>query len=370
LTQVGKDFDGKTWKGSGMLKKATGNPEFSWLEKYPGGRMCKVAATYASSGQVDISVTGNSTSIAYILTPGDTVMNFRTGERMLVSSIQSATTFRVVANGRAFGSSPAVAGAAEDTLLITGNVNEENSAPRALNATRTEKETNYTQIFRTTYGVSNTEEASDLYGGKDLETQCREMGVQHGLDIERAFWLGEKKIVTDTTLSTQGKPMRQTGGILEFLSAGNSYVQNQDGPLTAPDMELFLGEGSAFQSSEERYLFAGSKVLRSINEIARGQLVTKMEDKSYGVSIQQWRSSFGTINIVTNPAVFVGDFAGYGFLLDMSCFAYRYMNTRDTHINTNIQPNGLDGRVDEFFTECGLERSMAPKCALLKGVEA
>lgn len=27
LTNVGKTWDGKTWKGSGMLKQATGNPE-------------------------------------------------------------------------------------------------------------------------------------------------------------------------------------------------------------------------------------------------------------------------------------------------------------------------------------------------------
>ncbi|MCK9369580.1 hypothetical protein M0R04_06705 [Candidatus Dojkabacteria bacterium] len=31
LTNVGKVFDGKAWKGSGMLKAPTGNPEFSWF---------------------------------------------------------------------------------------------------------------------------------------------------------------------------------------------------------------------------------------------------------------------------------------------------------------------------------------------------
>lgn len=28
LTNVGKTYDGKAWKGSGMMKRATGNPEF------------------------------------------------------------------------------------------------------------------------------------------------------------------------------------------------------------------------------------------------------------------------------------------------------------------------------------------------------
>jgi hypothetical protein len=31
MTNVGKVWDGKAWKGSGMLKRATGNPEFKWF---------------------------------------------------------------------------------------------------------------------------------------------------------------------------------------------------------------------------------------------------------------------------------------------------------------------------------------------------
>jgi hypothetical protein len=31
LTNVGKVYDGKSWSGSGMMKAATGNPEFSWF---------------------------------------------------------------------------------------------------------------------------------------------------------------------------------------------------------------------------------------------------------------------------------------------------------------------------------------------------
>jgi hypothetical protein len=32
LTNVGKVWDGKAWKGYGMLKRATGNPEFKWFD--------------------------------------------------------------------------------------------------------------------------------------------------------------------------------------------------------------------------------------------------------------------------------------------------------------------------------------------------
>jgi len=33
LTNVGKVPDGKAWKGEGMLKRVTGNPEFKWFDK-------------------------------------------------------------------------------------------------------------------------------------------------------------------------------------------------------------------------------------------------------------------------------------------------------------------------------------------------
>lgn len=33
LSNVGKVWDGKAWKGSGMLKRATGNPEFKWFKQ-------------------------------------------------------------------------------------------------------------------------------------------------------------------------------------------------------------------------------------------------------------------------------------------------------------------------------------------------
>jgi hypothetical protein len=110
-------------------------------------------------------------------------------------------------------------------------------------------------------------------------------------------------------------------------------------------------------------------VLQSINEIARGQIQTKPNETSYGMKISQWVTPFGTVNIVHNP-LFVEDFAGYGFLLDMECFLYRYMNNRDTRLLTNIQSNDADGEVDQFLTECGLQRMQAQRNALLKGVQS
>lgn len=362
LTNVGKVWDGKAWKGSGMLKAPTGNPEFKWFEDYYGGRYAKVSGTYSASGAVTITVVGAGSSSAYIFTVGDIIRNARTGENMKVATIASATTITIASGGRAYGTTAAAAGADADGLYIIGNVSEENAGARNVNTTRSTGVTNYTQIFKTTIAVSGTEQEAELYGGKDLPYLRAKMGTQHALDIERAFWFGEKK----STTGTNGHPERATGGVLEFMNTGNAYVQDQGGPLTASDFNLFLREGFTY-GNDTKTLFCGGLVLQAINEFARGQLHTMVEDKTYGVNIMKYVTAFGTVMLIHNP-LFVNDYAGYAFLLDLECFKYRFMNNRDTKLETNVQANDVDGEIDQYKTEAGLQRMQAPRNALLKGV--
>ena len=360
MTNVGKVYDGKAWKGSSMLKRPTGNPEFKWFEDFYGGRYAKVSATVAVGGGT-IFTTGAGSSSAYIFTVGDTVKNARTGEVVLVTAISNATDIAVT---RAFGTTSAAAMASGDGLFIVGNVNEENGGARNVNTTQASPQTNYTQIFKTTIALSNTEKEANLYGGKDLPYQRAKKGTEHALDIERAFWFGQKYSAT----GAQGHPKRATGGVLEFIEGGNSYIQNQGGALTAPDMNTFLREAFTY-GNDTKMMFAGGIVLQAINEIARGQILTKPLDTTYGMKISQWQTAFGTVNIVHNP-LFVEDYAGYAFMLDMESFAYRYMNNRDTQLQTNIQAPDADGQVDQYMSEVGLQRAHAAKHALLKGVNA
>jgi hypothetical protein len=362
LTNVGKVWDGKAWSGSSLMKATTGNPEFKWFEDVYGGRYATSSAAQTSTATTGFTVTGAGSSSAYIFTVGDVVRVARTGENMLVTAVTGVGTLTV---SRAFGTVTAAAVNAGDSLFIVGNVNEENSNARNVNSTRSTPQSNYTQIFKTTIAVSNTEKAANLYGGKDLPYQRAKKGTEHALDIERAFWFGQKKYDTS---GTQGHPRRSTGGIDEFISGGNSYVQNQGGPLTAPDMNTFLREAFTYGNST-KMLFAGGIVLQAINEIARGQILTKTGDTTYGVRISEWQTPFGIINIVHNP-LFVQDYASSAYLLDLESFRYRTMEGRDTVLQTNIQAPDVDGEVDQYLSEVGLERKQAPRHAMLKGVTA
>ena len=44
------------------------------------------------------------------------------------------------------------------------------------------------------------------------------------------------------------------------------------------------------------------------------------------------------------------------------------MANRDTKLMMNVQAPDVDGEIDQFITEAGLERKQSPLCALLKGV--
>lgn len=345
-----------------MLKAPTAAPEFRCYEDKFGGRYAKVNAAYAS-GDSTITVAGAGTNSAYIFTPGDVILNARTGERMKVLTISGTTTITV---SRSVGTTPAAAGVIGDGLYIIGNTNEENATARNVNTTQKTKQTNLTQIFRTSISVSGSEKSTAEWGEAALPYQRRKKGIEHLLDIERAFMFSEKNDGT----GSNSLPERTTGGILEFIEGGNSYVQDQGGVLTAPDLDTFLREGFTYGDST-KLLLCGGPVLSAINEIARGQIQTKSGDTSYGLKISTWESAHGTVNIVRHPFL-VQDFAGYAFLLDMQNFRYRYLSangeSRDTKLNLNIQANGTDGQVDEYITECGLERTEAARHALLKGV--
>lgn len=362
LTNVGKVWDGKAWKGSSLMKQATGNPEFKWFEDFYGGRYAKVSGTITNAASQTATVTGAGSSSAYIFTVGDLVKNARTGEVARVSAVPSATT--VTFGTRGLGTSPAAAMADGDGLYIVGNVNEENAGARHANVTRSTAQTNYTQIFKTTIAVSNTEKEANLYGGRDLPYLRAKKGTEHALDIERAFWWGQKNYATGSA----GQPQRSTGGVLEFIEAGNAYVQDQGGILTAPDFNTFLREAFTY-GNDVKTLFCGGVVLQAINEFARGQIRTKPLETTYGVAVSEYVTPFGKINLVHNP-LFVEDYAGCAFLLDMDCFKYRYMNNRDTKLMTNVQAPDVDGEIDQYISEVGLQRVQAAKCAYLKGVTA
>lgn len=345
LTQLTKKLD----------KKVAINPKFNWLEE---ASLTKVDAVNYSTGYTsdDTSVVVDTGAIFRV---GDVVKSVDTGEQMLVSGVSTNT----LTLSRGWGSTSAGNLDNNDVLVIVGNANEEGAAKRTFKTGQETEKTNYTQIFRTPFGVTDTNLNSEMYGGKDIAHVRMMQMIEHQKEIERGFWFGEPKEDTSGT-----HPRRATGGVDYWISTNVTVDSN--GTLTEAEFEAWLRTGFRYGSSM-KYLFAAPIYLSAISTWARAQLQVVPRDKTYGIAVQQYITPHGVINIV-NQKIFseVTTYAGYAYLIDLEGLKYRYLANRDTRLKTHIEDNDADGEEDEYISEVGLHFEQEKKNSVMTGVTA
>jgi len=331
------------------------NPKFDWLEDELQPRWDSVnnAAGYAAG--ITAIVVANAVYFSKL----DIVKVPRTGEVMLVTAYDTATQTITVTRG--YGLTAAAAIVDKDPLVIIGNVNEEGGGMREMKSTQEVNKYNFTQIFKTTFGVTNTQAASKMYGGKDLNYQQMKKGVEHKIDMGRAFTFGERK--EDTS---GGKVKRSTGGLLSYLNK-NNYASSAT--LTQSEFDNSLSEVVFKYGSKEKILLSSARLMSVINGWALGKLRVDEEAAKYGLAIFTYITPFGTYKIMNYQHILEGAiYGGYGILLDPENVKYRPLAGRDTKLETNIQANDADSRVDQYITEAGLEVRNPETHAVITGV--
>lgn len=337
-----------------MEKRVAINPSFNWLEE---DSLAKTSAISYSTGYTTtdtslVVTTGQGARFR----AGDVVKVVGTGEQLLVTAVSTDT----LTVGRAWGVTAAANIANAAVLLIVGNANQENSTSRAILTADQTPKTNYTQIFRTPFGISRTADNSEMYGGNDLKHQRMVQLIEHQKTIERAFLFGEPKEDTSGT-----HPRRATGGVDYFISTN---ATDAGGTLTESEFDDFLRTGFRY-GSKTKWLFCAPIITAALSFWAKGKLMTLPKDKTYGIAVTQYVTPFGVVNIV-NHNLFAETtvYSGYGFLLDMDSPAYRYLANSDTKLKTHIEANDADGEQDEYISECGLEFSQEKKNSQLTNV--
>lgn len=322
-----------------LEKKVAINPKFNWLEE---GSLDRVDAVNYSTGytSADTSIVVDSGSL---FRAGDVVKAVATGEQMRVTAV-STNTLTVQ---RGWGTTSAGNLADNAVLLIIGSANEEGTTKRAMKTEQEAEKTNYTQIFRTPFGVTDTNANSEMYGGKDLAHIRMTQLIEHQKDIERAFWFGEPK--EDTSTGTH--PIRATGGVDYWISTNAS---DMGGTMTESEFEAWLRTGFRY-GSKTKFVFASPIWISAVSFWARGKLQMLPKDKTYGIAVTQFISPHGVVNLV-NCTLFgeTTAYAGVAYLLDLEGVKYRHLANRDTKLKTHIEANDADGQEDEYISEVGL----------------
>lgn len=280
----------------------------------------------------------------------------RTAEVFLVTAV-STNTLTIT---RGYGETTAAAIVDNDPLVIIGNVNQEGAAAPATSTGSPTPVYNFTQIFRHAFDVTNTANACKTYGGKLILQEQAQQSKMHMIDIERSFLYGERKEDTNGT-----NPQRSTRGLLKFLTEN---IKSSAGNLTELAFNTWLQDVFMY-GSQKKLLIASPLLVSVISTWAGGKLVTNSgASAKYGIAVTTYTSPHGELNIVKQPLFKGTVYGGYGMALDMQYVKYRFLEGRDTTLKTNIQNNNVDGREDEYLTECGLQLMLPKAHGVISGV--
>ena len=338
---------------SKMKTESVDDPEFSWWEEELGIVRVEVGAAALATDTVITLLSGGLN-----LVPGDILLVEKAenavydNELMEVVSVTNDTTITV---RRGVAGSTAAAIAVNDFLTKVGSAFEE-GAPAAQATTRNPtKLTNYCQIFKTSYEITNTAKVTRVRTGDPLKNDKKRRMHDHAVALEMAWLFG--KPFEDTTGT---KPKRYTGGLRHFIKSNVTIFPTGTPPTedTFLDATYKVFDYDAGNAGSERLIFAGNGFLNSLNKLARNSASTRINFdgtiKAYGMELQRWILPQGTFYVRTHPLMNIHAlYNNSAFIIDPSAIVYRPL--RDTRPEDNIQLPGTDEQKGQWLTEAGLE---------------
>lgn len=289
------------------------------------------------------------------LIPGMLMRAQSTGEVVLVNQILSGTTVSVT---RGAGTTAAAAIADNVNFYQIGNAFEESSIrPNALQINPV-RITNYTQIFRNTWALSGSAQATQVIAGESTVAESRqECAAFHAADIEKALFWGQK-----STGTRNGQPFRTMDGLLRIVSDLSYYpssysaanVTTAGGTTNYTQLETALdpvfNQVTDPKAGNQRLLFVGSQARKVINNIGRLNSTYYIQNgaTSYGLQFGSFNIARGSFNMVEHPLFNSNsDWAKMAVAVDLSSFRVAYLGGRKTKKEEfNLAGQQVDNGID------------------------
>jgi hypothetical protein len=335
--------------------ESTDDPEYSWWEEQLDQIRVTVDGTGAAAASTALGVVGGGLD----LVPGDVLLVEKAdsatydNEIVLVSTVSSDTAV-VIKRGQAGSSAAAIPAGAFLTKI--GNAYAEGTDSPEASTRNPTKLTNYCQIFKTTYELTNTADATHTRTGDTLKNDKKRKMFDHSVAMENAFLWGQKH----ETTGPNNKPLRFTGGLRQFISTNVKVWSTTPTFNSLLDAVYPVFDYAGSGAGNERIILAGNGFLNSLNKlIAGGTNVEIKYDgviKQYGMNLQSFVTPQGIFYIKTHPLMNTHPRYTYsGFVINAAGLRYRYLKGRDTKAMDNIQANDSDTKKGQWLTEAGLE---------------
>lgn len=333
---------------SKMKKQEVDDPEFSWWEQELSITRVQVNGVITTTTVTSIVVTAD----ALLLTPQDVLLieteDAGTAEIVTVVNVSSDTAFEVLR-----GQAGTAAAAIPTLTYITkiGTAHAEGSTAAGVSNRNPTKKTNYAQIFKTAYEISNTAKKTRTRTGDPLKNDKKVKMFEHAVSQELAYLFGKPF----ETTGTNGKPRRFTGGLRHFITSNVTVF------TTTPSETTFLNavnpcfdfDGGA---GTERLVFGGNGALMSLNKLAKANTQIRADGivKVYGMQLQRWYMPQGTFLIRSHPLLNVHSrYTNSMFVIDPTAIIYRPF--RDTTPQDDIGLKSDDATKGQWLTEAGIE---------------
>lgn len=297
--------------------------------------------------------------------PGMIFRNERTGENVICNTVGSSTSVTVA---RGIGSVAAAAINDNDDFFQVGNAFEESSTRPTANNIVPVRITNYTQIFRNTWALSGSAQATDVIAGDSTEAENRQdCAAFHAADIEKALFFGQKSSGT-----RNGQPFRTMDGLHQIVNTLSYYPPsyaavnvNAAGATTNwTQLEGFLDpvfdQATDPKGSNERVLFVGGAAKLVLNNIGRLNGTYQLVDgqTNWGLQFSTLTTARGKFRIIEHPLFNSNStWAKMAIGVDLATFRVAYLGGRKTQnkeFNTSgeqAQDNGIDAVGGTLTTE-------------------
>lgn len=301
----------------------------------------------------------------YLITPGV----FTAPELIRVDAVTNSTDLDV---SRGYAGTTPAAIADNAVLIEVGTAYEEGSAAPIARAVTMTEHTNFTQIFRNTWDVTETASAVSLEPGVELMSENKEdASFLHGQAIEWSAIFGRKDA---TTLN--GRPLRTMDGIESIITqfapgninaAGATTTFKQLEAMLHPTLDnVVIGRGG----TGKKLLMCGRQAVQTINEIGRASGFFELErsQTNFGMTFSTFQTARGSFELIEHPLLNSNpNTVGMAIITDLASFDF--LNLRPT-MHKDIDMVGVDAQSGVYTTELSLEMTNPLAWGIIYGLTA
>ena len=314
--------------------------------------------------------------------PGQMYRVERTNENVIIDAVLSTTQVQVQ---RSVGAVAAAQINDADNLYMVGNAYEEASLRPVAQNIIPVRVTNLTQIFRNTWAISGTTQATSVIAGGTTESESRQdAAALHASDIEKALFFGQKSQGT-----RGGQPFRTMDGLIQLVSTLANYPSSYSavnvtvagGTTTYTQLETALDpvfdQATDPKTANERLLFVGGTAKVVLNNIGRLNGTYQLLDgqTNFGLQFSTLTMARGKFRIIEHPLFNTNStWAKMAVCVDLPTFRLAYLQGRKTQnmeFNTSgnqAQDNGIDAIGGTLTTECTAVVKNVPANALIRNL--